>query len=1114
MSPRTEQECLALAAVAEEVNACLAGGGVPDVEALAERHPQLAEDIRQLVPALAVLGQLSPTAVEAGGPPHVSPDALGQLGDFRIVREVGRGGMGVVYEAEQISLGRRVALKVLPFAAVLDPRHLRRFQAEAQAAARLHHTHIVPIYAVGTERGVHYYAMEFVEGRALSDVIAELRAWPDGVHRPDHGAEGPPPMEPSGDASISHLTPDGSTRAPSFFKSVARLGVQAAEALAHAHEMGVLHRDVKPSNLIVDAVGRIRVTDFGLARLAGDPSITMAGDILGTLRYMSPEQASAGRAPVDHHTDVYSLGATLYELLALRPALDGRDRRELLRKIAEEEPPSLRRTNPVVPEELETVVRKAMAKDPEDRYETAGALAADLRRFLEDVPVRARRPTLARRGVKWMRRHQAAVTSGIVVLAVAVAALAAGTALVWRAKLETEAALVTAERNRREARANFERAFEAVDRMLTRVSEGPLVAVPGMTLLRRQLLEEALRFHLGFLAENDDPRVRLETARAYRRVAGIHQALGRNEEAGRAHREAVRLLERLDGANPDDARIRGELAAGLNGIGLHHTTTGDYPEAARAFLRARSLLDGLVAASAEDFEDRRRLARNHIWYANLLGCMGKVEERVREHERATAILAPLVAATNDVRDRFQLASNELNLGGVLGDLGRLDESIAAYDRARERFEALAPEIPGDLAVKESIALAYHNLGVRYRATARTDESGAAFTRAVELYTELRQDFPARVETRFERARAVNGLAAHLQQQGRRADAERRYDEACREMESVLERAPDVPAYQNLLAEILQDRASLAFESGSFEAAEKPIRREIGIREALVAAVPASPLYREKLALARVRLGVILTRRGRLEAAVESERRAIEEYGRVGEESKLTPWGRRNLAEAWNAIGLVRHTQQRFPEAETCFRRALGVHERLQEEHPDAERYRPHRALVWSNLGSALQEQDRYADAIAACEKAVRLVPAHLNARANLAYCLAAAPDAKDRDPARALELTEGVIRESPKLASAWNTYCIALFRCGRHRRAIRAIDRTADLEGGQTVYRLYLLALARHELGDRTRALESFEEAETHRHLEPADDAALEAIRREAAAALGRPPLPPERRGQ
>ncbi len=353
--------------------------------------------------------------------------------------------MGVVYEAEQISLGRRVALKVLPFASTLDARQLQRFKNEAQAAAHLHHPSIVQVHATGCERGVHYYAMQFIEGHTLAAFIAELRtqarrepepaeartihcqAAPDELSDSeqspvvDSQAPSPaaapfamPPMALRETNPIARLATERATSQASFFRLAARLGIQAAEALEHAHQLGIVHRDIKPANLLVDGRGNLWVADFGLAHCQSQAGLTMSGDLMGTLRYMSPEQALAQRLLIDHRTDIYSLGVTLYELLTLEPPFAGIDRQQLLRQIAFEEPRPPRRLNKAIPAELETIVLKAMAKEPAERYATAQELADDLRRFLEDRPIRARRPTWTQRMRKWERRHRAAVATGVI----------------------------------------------------------------------------------------------------------------------------------------------------------------------------------------------------------------------------------------------------------------------------------------------------------------------------------------------------------------------------------------------------------------------------------------------------------------------------------------------------------------------------------------------------------------------------------------------------------------------------------------------------------------------------------------------------------------------------
>ncbi len=449
--------------VAESFLARFRAGERPSIEDYAARHPELAAQIRELLPALVLVVQdltLDPAPSAAPAPWAATVGESRRLGDYLIIREIGRGGMGVVYEAEQVSLGRRVALKVLPAHMACDDKALERFRREAKAAARLHHTNIVPVFEVGRDGGVAYYAMQFIQGQGLDQVIAELARLRD--HGRDRGAVGPVPNvaaaatgpreltpgrvaelllsgrlatvgavpppggtpAPDGPAATQGLDPDatlapGSTaagtegfvrdaapappasavlpggaeiattalsgRRPPFFRSVAQIGRQAAQGLAYAHARGVLHRDIKPSNLLLDHAGVVWIADFGLAKAkAEDDGLTATGDVMGTLRYMAPERF---RGQGDARADTYALGLTLYELLTLRPAFDTSDRLRLIERIKTEQPARPRSLDGRIPRDLETIVLKAIEKDPKRRYQSAEMMAEDLGRLLDDEPV-------------------------------------------------------------------------------------------------------------------------------------------------------------------------------------------------------------------------------------------------------------------------------------------------------------------------------------------------------------------------------------------------------------------------------------------------------------------------------------------------------------------------------------------------------------------------------------------------------------------------------------------------------------------------------------------------------------------------------------------------------
>jgi serine/threonine protein kinase/Tfp pilus assembly protein PilF len=426
-------------------------GEAVNIEQLAALHPKFADQLRTLFPTIEMLMRFGSGDSKSGrrrGTSGSVPVGVGRqelLGDFRLLREIGRGGMGVVYEAEQLSMGRRVALKILPFVAIAEDKSLKRFRNEVRAAAALEHPHIVSVYSIGEERGVHYYAMQLVRGQSLAELIRQLRVTrhqqanlqsrPSTIGLPA-GELRRSELKVSEEAEARSLEGSGGTagstrveqahvgtvidsrRPAEMFRVAARLMIQAAEALQHAHDQGVFHRDIKPGNLMLDAEGRLYITDFGLARIGTDAGVTMTGDLVGTLRYMAPEQALGNRAVVDHRADTYSLGVTLYELLTLEPAFDGADRGRLLRQIAEEDPRAPRKIDRRIPAELETITLKAMAKAPEDRYQSAQRLAEDLRAFLEDRPIKAKPPSLVGRAAKWSRRHRGLIAATAAILVV------------------------------------------------------------------------------------------------------------------------------------------------------------------------------------------------------------------------------------------------------------------------------------------------------------------------------------------------------------------------------------------------------------------------------------------------------------------------------------------------------------------------------------------------------------------------------------------------------------------------------------------------------------------------------------------------------------------------
>lgn len=594
-------------------------------EQFAAEHPAHAEALLDLLPTiLALEGHKRERAASGSGGRRASLPKLERLGEFRIVREVGRGGMGVVFEAVQESLGRKVALKVLPQASLLSGNQLERFRREAQIAAQLHHSNIVPVFGSGESDGYHWYAMQFIEGEGL-DVWREAQ-------------RAAPPQGP------------GAWRTRARF--VARLGAQAASALHHAHGFGTLHRDIKPGNLLLQGGDHLWVTDFGLAKALEAEGLTHSGDILGTLQYMAPEQF---QGQYDVRSEVYALGVTLYELLSLKPAFASGSRSELMERIRQHRREPLRKACPELPEDLAVVVEKACARDPQDRYADCGALARDLRAFLDDQPVAARRLSATALLWRWGRRNRAMAALAAATLLAVVAAGAMG----WVSYGVASEALGQAEESARLAAQESRRAEQNLDITLDAfgrvfdalVGPAPLLAVDEdeetgeSTMLVRAvvepkdlaLLQEMLAFYDRFAAQNDgNAALRFETARACWRVGAIHARLGAPvnlEAAGKAYQQALDQL-----ASIADRDVRRERAAVLVESAQLARRRGQ-PDAARAALvEALALLaalssDGSRAIRLEQAEAHYLLASESPFGRRPQAGPGGRPERGGEHDR-------------------------------------------------------------------------------------------------------------------------------------------------------------------------------------------------------------------------------------------------------------------------------------------------------------------------------------------------------------------------------------------------------------------------------------------------------------------------------------------------
>jgi serine/threonine protein kinase len=956
--------------VADQFTERLNRGERPDVEEYARQYPRIAALLREALPALEAMVPLAsdPPLTSA---PEVFPEHLtGCLGDFRILREVGRGGMGIVYEAEQISLDRRVALKVLPFAGALDPKQLQRFKNEAKAAAQLHHTNIVPVFGVGCEGGIHYYAMQFIDGQTLAAVIQELRqsAAIKGRGSTACASSGDRPGPQGTDAAaaatatptrpVVGLSTEPSTRSPGYFRTVARLGVQAAEALEHAHSLGVVHRDIKPANLLLDLQGNLWVTDFGLAHFQRQPGLTLTGDVVGTLRYMSPEQALAKRALVDHRADVYSLGATLYELLTLEPAFAGGDPQEVRRQIAEDEPRSPKRLNPALPAELETIVLKTLAKEPAERYATAQELADDLRRYLADEPIVARRPTLRQRLVKWTRRHKTAVRVAIAALVLAVGGLTVSNVRIAREQARTEAQRQQTEVQRRQTAENLRLALQVLDKIYLRIAEKQLPRHPGQEQEDREFLQEALRFYEAFAQVNNEPTLRLEQGQAYIRIGEIQRLLGQHAQAELAYGHARRLFAQLVAEVPDEPAHLWELARSWHSVGLIFQVTNRFPEAREAYRRAmeryQKLLDNFPADPTYPYE----LASSYNNLATLLQATGQPREAEEAHRQAVALRQQLTQDFPTVTGYQQkLASSYYNLAVLLKVTGRLPEAEQRCRQAQllqEKLVAGASSVPTyreDLgrtglgerprsvprtsvsAFRRDLGCTHCLMGNLLEKRARYAEAEQAFQQAQKLQKELVHEYPQVPDYAHELACSHNNLGGLFEKIGRNCDAENEHRQALALKRELVNHFPNVPEYRHGLAVTYSNLGNLMEKSDRHQEAEQAFRQALELGESLVGQFALVPSYRHLLAASHHNLGNLLKKTSRLADAEQAYRQALKLLKWLADESPKVPEYRCDFRDTRNNLVTLLRDRGELLEARQLVEQALREQKAARKGNP-------------------------------------------------------------------------------------------------------------------------------------------------------------------------------------
>lgn len=756
-------------------------GDRPSVEEYARRHPGLSDEIMRMFPLIASVEKLKiDQQISHDGSATLAGHQLLQLGDFRIIREIGRGGMGIVFEAEQESLGRSVAIKVLPKQCLLDSDALERFQQEAKMAAAMHHSNIVPVFGSGESDGSHYLVLQLVRGQSLHQKLAALKQ----------------PM-PSNEVAV--------------------IGQQLSDAIAYAHENGVLHRDIKPANILLSEDGTAQLTDFGLARnLSDDPTTTQT--LSGSLRYMAPERF---RAISDERSDVYSLGLTLFEMTAGRAAFVQDDPEELIQAMTNPKATSLRILCPSLPVDLETIISKAIHPDPAVRYQSAGDFRDDLKRFISDEPIQARRISKLQHAIRWCRRNPKIAT------AIAVTSMS----LVLMTVISTAAFMVTSTANQRtlaalnESEQSLNLAVQSLDGVVEVVSIATSIAPVEINSN-----DGSTEFNFTDLSFSPSPH----SARLLESIQPLYERL-----AQQAPTRPDIVLQMVD-ASIQLARIQNQLG---------RTTT-----AVRTLQNSIDILK-LRATEARVSNDDKQLRLGRLF--NELGSIRISNQDSDSVDPAYKQALLALASVDDQAAYVQLekVKAHLALGRISPAIRRSKQFSHAENTVRSKHIADAMHLLSDLPQAE--AKSARILRARgYLAMSRL--SDVSDTRREYLNTaiaELQQQldlFPDDAASRFELVKILGDVNVHRDQKrdqkrdqigGQRQPARRRLNEALSELKQLHLQFPGTPAFATAEVHLWHKLASLARSRDRFEEARRELQIAIEIQTELVEATPDRFVYR-------------------------------------------------------------------------------------------------------------------------------------------------------------------------------------------------------------------------------------------------------------------------------
>ncbi len=832
----TDENQIELDRIAEEFASAIRCGETPTIEEYLDRYPDPSGQLTALLSSVAMIEALKGGTSKEHSNLADSID-FAELEDYVIVREIGRGGMGIVFEAIHKSLDRRVALKFLASHLLSEAKQFARFRLEARAAARLRHPNIVPVFGVGSAAQQHYIVMDYIDGTSLRNLLAS-------------SADEQPPIE----------VPNLGTQ--HYFDWVAQHGATLCSALESAHAQGVLHRDVKPANLLIDRRGELWIVDFGLAKLA-EHSNTATGEVIGTPQYMAPESFEG---VYDVRSEVYCIGLTLFELLVRRPAIEGKNTADTIRQAIVGVKQTPRQMDSKIPRDLETIVLKALSREPAARYHSADELGNDLQRYLGHQPIAARRTRILERMIRWTRREPviASLTLSSFALLAALAIVSAvgyyGThsalATAQSAKQAAEqslelkiAALTAADEQRTRAEKNLQVALSAFTEIVENIAgrgievdadvlgEVTDTTAPSVSPQDAVLLQSLLGF-FDQLAANNDEELLSESAVAAQRAAEIYTSLGELQHAERAFSEARNRYHRLCELHPDDTTFILSQADVLNELAVIAGLRGELAQAKQLFIDTRDLLHASDPAM-ELADGIFQLARAHRLFASV-GSRSGLDHAMLQSS---------------------LAGSSLQRHHWIKRL-RTEWDLDAIETAIVLLNSLVEESPADHRYRAELARAYRTKAeVAWRAKTRA-ESETAVRRSIELFEDLLAENRGSAAIRYELATTLLCTETLGFNQMVRAA---RADELCR---TLLESSPTLPRYQSLKARSLQNLARLQLKIENWDVAEAYLKQVEAIYASLRGNFPEVDVYETQHAQVVESIADIYVAQGRTDAALE------------------------------------------------------------------------------------------------------------------------------------------------------------------------------------------------------------------------------------------------------